>query len=139
MPTYKALSIRQPYANWICNPDIFRKAGLPVKNIENRDWPTSYRGTILIHASKTFEENALGYWSNFFPQLENIMPTDKDQYTLGAIAGYQRGEQSINNRLKYAFLREENAHLKLACKNLKDCLHKANIAEPDLYSYEEAV
>ena len=38
-----ALSIRQPWASLIL------KAG---KNIENRDWPTKYRGRILIHAAK---------------------------------------------------------------------------------------
>lgn len=39
----KALSIRQPWAWLILN------AG---KDIENRDWPTSFRGRFLIHASK---------------------------------------------------------------------------------------
>jgi len=39
----KALSIIQPWAWLICN------AG---KDIENRDWPTSFRGRILVHASK---------------------------------------------------------------------------------------
>ena len=39
----RALSIRQPWASLIL------KAG---KNIENRDWPTKYRGRILIHAAK---------------------------------------------------------------------------------------
>lgn len=38
-----ALSIRQPWASLIL------KAG---KNIENREWPTKYRGRILIHAAK---------------------------------------------------------------------------------------
>lgn len=38
----KALSIRQPWAWAILH------AG---KDIENRDWATKYRGTILIHAS----------------------------------------------------------------------------------------
>jgi hypothetical protein len=38
-----ALSIRQPWA------DMIFTAG---KNIENRDWPTKYRGRILIHAAK---------------------------------------------------------------------------------------
>ena len=37
-----ALSIRQPWASL-----FVLKAG---KNIENRDWPTKYRGRILIHA-----------------------------------------------------------------------------------------
>lgn len=39
----KALSIRQPWAWCIIS------AG---KDIENRDWPTRFRGPILIHASK---------------------------------------------------------------------------------------
>lgn len=38
-----ALSIRQPWASLIL------KAG---KDIENRQWPTKFRGRILIHASK---------------------------------------------------------------------------------------
>ena len=39
----KALSIRQPWA-W-----LILHAG---KDVENRDWPTSFRGRFLIHASK---------------------------------------------------------------------------------------
>lgn len=39
----KVLSIRQPWAWLILN------AG---KDIENRTWPTRYRGPVLIHASK---------------------------------------------------------------------------------------
>jgi len=39
----RALSIRQPWAWLILN------AG---KDIENRDWPTRFRGRFLIHASK---------------------------------------------------------------------------------------
>ena len=38
-----ALSIRQPWA-W-----LILHAG---KDIENRDWPTRFRGRFLIHASK---------------------------------------------------------------------------------------
>jgi len=39
----RALSIRQPWASLIL------KAG---KDIENREWPTKYRGRILVHAAK---------------------------------------------------------------------------------------
>ena len=39
----KALSIRQPWA-W-----MILYAG---KDIENREWPTRFRGRVLIHASK---------------------------------------------------------------------------------------
>jgi hypothetical protein len=38
----KIISIRQPWADLIVNGS---------KNIENRSWPTSYRGPVLIHAS----------------------------------------------------------------------------------------
>lgn len=43
----KALSIRQPWAGLIV-------AGL--KDIENRDWYTNYRGTVLIHAAKKYDK-----------------------------------------------------------------------------------
>ncbi len=39
----KALSIRQPWAWLIVNGH---------KDIENRSWPTRYRGPVLIHAAK---------------------------------------------------------------------------------------
>lgn len=39
----KALSIRQPWAWLIVNGH---------KDIENRSWPTKFRGEILVHASK---------------------------------------------------------------------------------------
>lgn len=39
----KALSIRQPWAWLIVNGH---------KDIENRNWPTRYRGPVLIHAGK---------------------------------------------------------------------------------------
>ena len=46
----KALSIRQPWASLIV-------AG--VKDIENRSWPTAYRGLILVHAPKKIDERAI--------------------------------------------------------------------------------
>lgn len=39
-----AISIRQPWAWAIVTPGIN-------KNIENRDWPTKFRGPVAIHAS----------------------------------------------------------------------------------------
>lgn len=45
-----ALSIRQPWAYLIAN-------GL--KDIENRDWRTSFRGPFAIHAGKAFDREAL--------------------------------------------------------------------------------
>lgn len=40
----KALSIRQPWAHLIVHA---------MKDIENRDWATRFRGKVLIHASKS--------------------------------------------------------------------------------------
>lgn len=40
----KALSVCQPWAHAILALG---------KNVENRSWPTSYRGPLLVHASKT--------------------------------------------------------------------------------------
>jgi hypothetical protein len=42
----KALSIRAPWWWFILHGG---------KNIENRDWPTKFRGTIYIHASKWWQ------------------------------------------------------------------------------------
>lgn len=45
----KALTICQPFAHLICLPDDDDRA----KRVENRTWPTSYRGPLLIHAGKS--------------------------------------------------------------------------------------
>jgi hypothetical protein len=47
----KALTICQPYAHLIVLPDDDDRA----KRVENRRWPTSYRGPLLIHAGKSRE------------------------------------------------------------------------------------
>jgi len=44
----KCLSIRQPWAGLIVT-------GL--KDVENRTWSTIYRGQVLIHASRTYDES----------------------------------------------------------------------------------
>lgn len=43
----RAISIRQPWAWLIVNGH---------KDIENRDWSTTYRGPVLVHASKTLTQ-----------------------------------------------------------------------------------
>jgi hypothetical protein len=55
----KALSIRQPWAWLIVRPDLVgaaRAAAIAageLKDIENRTWPTRFRGRVLVHASKS--------------------------------------------------------------------------------------
>jgi hypothetical protein len=46
----KALSVRAPFWWFILH------AG---KDIENRDWPTTFRGTVYLHASKWFSKPAV--------------------------------------------------------------------------------
>lgn len=45
----KALTICQPYAHLVCLPESERWH----KRVENREWPTRYRGPLLIHAGKS--------------------------------------------------------------------------------------
>jgi hypothetical protein len=59
----KALSIRQPWAWAII-------AG--VKDVENRTWPTSYRGPLLIHAGLKDDLNG---WE-FLDELGIPLPVD---------------------------------------------------------------
>ena len=48
----KALTIKQPWASLIIYGD---------KDVENRSWPTSYRGPLLIHAGKGYDVNGDQY------------------------------------------------------------------------------
>lgn len=59
----KAISIRQPYAHNIIYDG---------KDVENRNWPTKYRGDVLIHASKSFAE---------------LAPERRDKFQFGGIIG----------------------------------------------------
>lgn len=68
----KALSIRQPWAWLIVNGH---------KHIENRTWPTRFRGPVLIHASKGMSgreyEDAMEFalsvgYRNYFPERHEL-------------------------------------------------------------------
>lgn len=83
----KAISVRQPYATWIANPQRFTAINMTPKRIENRDWYTEYRGPILIHASKTFEKDAIPFWISRFPRLGDAFSLNPKDYPLGAIVG----------------------------------------------------
>jgi hypothetical protein len=63
----KALSIRQPWA-W-----LILHAG---KDIENRDWSTSVRGPVLIHAAKGMTRDE---YEDGVDTLETAMRTRRDQ------------------------------------------------------------
>ncbi len=61
----KALSIRQPWA-WLITEGH--------KDIENRDWATSYRGRILIHSGKTMRMRDYRAAAEFAANLGVIIP-----------------------------------------------------------------
>ena len=85
--TLMALSIQQPYAQWLANPGQFVNAGIRPKTIENRTWTTRYRGPLLIHASTTFDPDAIDYWVGRCPALEHVIPLEERAYTKGALVG----------------------------------------------------
>lgn len=71
----KALSIRQPWADAI----VYHR-----KDIENRSWPTRFRGPVLIHAAKAWgEDERLSLLSLV---SEGLVP-DCQQPLLGGIVG----------------------------------------------------
>lgn len=60
-----ALSLRSPWPWVILRPDVTdpaERATLGVdqiKDIENRTWPTKFRGPVLVHCSKSFDLEGL--------------------------------------------------------------------------------
>src|SRR5690242_3720337 len=64
------------------------------KNLENRDWTTSYRGPLLIHAGKRVDEQCfdsdgrllIEYWrSRYGDELVARMPQHQREYETGGI------------------------------------------------------
>lgn len=74
----RCLSIRQPWAWLIVHGH---------KPVENRDWLCTFRGEFLVHAGKTFEQQALDGILEEFPELEPLLP---ESYDLGGIVGAAR-------------------------------------------------
>ena len=73
-----ALSIRQPWA-W-----LIIHAG---KDIENRSWPTTVRGPVLVHASKgmtVMEYKDAACWAE---EALGILVPPRDQLQFGGIIG----------------------------------------------------
>lgn len=76
-----ALSIRQPW------PWAIFHAG---KDVENRSWPTRYRGRVLIHAGLAFDgprEGALRDCAGWAADAGAAAPTSLDDLLRGGIVG----------------------------------------------------
>lgn len=75
----KALSILQPWAFLIVRPDLedaaARSAALEqglIKDVENRRWPTRFRGRFLVHAGKKWgreQEDDMDLVRELFPEI----------------------------------------------------------------------
>lgn len=76
----KALTICQPYAHLICCLDAGDSRG---KRVENRKWPSSYRGPLLIHAGKSRD------WLDLHPYegIDNTYNIPLADMTFGAVVG----------------------------------------------------
>ncbi len=72
----KAISIRQPYAWLIVNGH---------KDIENRDWPTNFRGRVLIHAGVTYSKR--DYEDDLDMYSEQYGSYPKREEMIGGIVG----------------------------------------------------
>lgn len=78
-----ALSIRQPWA-WLIVHGF--------KDIENRDWPTNFRGRLLVHAGQTM---ARRYYDDTVGELRlsGLCPPDLPPYEAlerGGLVGWTR-------------------------------------------------
>jgi hypothetical protein len=75
----KALSIMQPWA-WLVVTGR--------KDIENRDWPTSFRGPVLIHAGKRIDRDCADMLKMGLHPVtsERIEPIDRN-WECGGIVG----------------------------------------------------
>lgn len=78
----KALSIKQPWADWVLGKNL--PQGIQPKDIENRSRKTNFRGEFYIHASQKFADDAFQWFRDTF-KVEPI--TDRTKYTTGAIIG----------------------------------------------------
>jgi hypothetical protein len=82
----KALSIRQPWAFAIT---------MGCKPVENRDWPTRFRGPVLIHTGKREETDDIDYVLDLMAKVsgetrEAIGSGYRNHRALGAIVGAAR-------------------------------------------------
>lgn len=71
----KALSIQQPWA-WLIVHGF--------KPVENRSWPTSFRGPILVHAGQKFDQAGYELVRDCYPDIPMPVPAE---FPRGGIVG----------------------------------------------------
>jgi hypothetical protein len=94
-PFVRCMSLWQPWAFLLSNPQLLVACGVEPKTIENREWSTGYRGPLLIHASTTFDPSCFSgrkldgaFWrERYGAELLEVLPQGKDAYATRAIVG----------------------------------------------------
>ena len=74
--TQTTLSVRQPWA-WLLVHGY--------KDIENRNWSTTFRGRCLIHAGKTFDQDGYEWVKRHFKKIDLPLPSEFER---GGIVGW---------------------------------------------------
>lgn len=86
----RILSVRQPWSYLIAHG---------IKDIENREWPTSFRGLVLIHAGKNVDPGCFDgdrvhspefYLAGGDLHIMGRVPSLKSDYETGGIVGIAR-------------------------------------------------
>ncbi len=82
----KAITIHQPFSHLIVTPQDDLPTGAIRKRVENRSWPTSYRGSLLIHAGKSLAWMNEDDWPPM-PDRPKLKYSDFPEMAFGAIVG----------------------------------------------------
>lgn len=83
----KALSVRAPWWYFILHEG---------KDIENRDWPTRLRGTILLHASKWWNDDEVDMaWECAEDMVGRIIHPGSPEFPIENIRGFIVGKVDI--------------------------------------------
>ncbi len=113
----KCISLKQPYAELLANGK---------KTIETRGWSTKFRGSFLIHASKTVDVESCKCYE-----------IDTDRIAKGAVIGkaviYDVKKYQNNNE----FVLDKNKHLSL--KKLVDNKNMYGFLIKDAIKFDDAV
>jgi len=79
MADRKVISVRPPWSHLI----VGAVEGVPIKDIENRNKRTNYRGCLYIHASKTYDHEG----HKFIEERMGYKLPDPDWFSCGGIIG----------------------------------------------------
>jgi hypothetical protein len=118
-----ALSVRQPWAWLIIRPDMVgddvRASALArglIKDIENRDWATSFRGPVLIHAGKKYGKQEKEDTRRVLESTGIAVPDESELRFGGIIGGAVISGCAINSNSRwfvgrYGFVLEQQTAL----------------------------